>query len=117
MKHAPTRSAVFTAERRLAQSRCETVESFRRLRSALHSRLVQPSSLALAGGLAVLIGFWLVRRKPRTTRAANGTSTSIAGLAIALLVRLGWRRFSDFLKDSWASPRSAASAPTSAIDI
>jgi len=113
MKRAPTRSAILTAERRLAQSRYDTVESFRRLRSALRSRIMQPSSLALAGGLAVLIGFWLVHRKPRTKRAANGTSTSIAGLAIALLIRPGWQRFSGFLKDSWASPRPAASVPTS----
>jgi hypothetical protein len=113
MKRAPTRSAILTAERRLAQSRYDTVESYRRLRSALRSQLLQPSSLALAGGLAVLIGFWLVRRKPRAERAANGTSTSIAGLAIALLIRLGWQRFSGFLKDSWASPRPAASVSTS----
>ncbi len=104
MKHAPTRSAIFAAEHKLAQSRRDTVESFSRLRSALRYRLTQPSSLALAAGLAALIGFWLVRRnKPRITRAGNGTSTSIAGLAIALLIRFGWQRFSGFLRDSWAS--------------
>jgi hypothetical protein len=104
MKHALTRSAIFTAERRLEQSRRDTVESFCRLRSALRSRLARPSSLALAVGLAALIGVWLVRRnKPSTTRAGNGTSTSIAGLAIAFLIRFGWRRFSGFLRDSWAS--------------
>jgi len=111
MKHAPTRSAIFTAERRLAQSRRDTVESSRRLRSALRFRLTQPSSLALAVGLAALIGFWLVRRnRPRVTPAGNGASTSMAGLAIALLIRFGWQRFSGLLRDSWASPHSSAGA-------
>jgi hypothetical protein len=104
MKHAPTRSAIFAAERKLVQSRRDTEESYGRFRSALRSRLARPSSLALAVGLAALIGFWLVRRKPRTTtRAGNGTSTSMAGIAIAFLIRFGWRRFSGFLRDSWAS--------------
>jgi hypothetical protein len=105
MKHPPTRSSIFTAERKLAQSRRDTEESYSRLRSALRFRLTRPSSLALAVGLAALIGFWLVRRnKPRTTRAGNGTSSSMAGLAIALLIRFGWQRFSGFLRDSW-TPR------------
>jgi len=105
MKHAPTRSAIFAAERKLVQSRRDTEESYGRFRSALRSRLARPSSLALAVGLAALIGFWLVRRnKPRTaTRAGNGTSTSMAGLAIAFLIRFGWQRFSRFLRDSSAS--------------
>jgi hypothetical protein len=104
MKHAPTRSAIFAAERKLVQSRRDTEESYGRFRSALRSRLARPSSRALAVGLAALIGFWLVRRKPRTTtRAGNGTSTSMAGIAIAFLIRFGWRRFSGFLRDSWAS--------------
>jgi len=103
VRHAPTRSDIFTAERKLEQSRRDTVESFRRFRSALRSRLAQPSSLALAVGLAALIGFWLVRRnKPRTTRAGDGTS-SISGLAIGFLIRFGWQRFSSFLRDSSAS--------------
>jgi hypothetical protein len=104
MKYAPARSAIFAAECRLAQSRRDTVESFRRLRSALRSRLARPSSLALAVGLAALVGFWLVRRRdPRTTRAGNGTSRSIAGFAMAFLIRFGWQRFSGLLRDSWAS--------------
>jgi hypothetical protein len=112
MKHAPARSAIFTAECKLAQSRRDTVESFCRLRSALRSRLAQPSSLALAVALAALIGFWLVRRnKPRTTRARIGASTSMAGLAIALLIRFGWQRLSSFLRDSWASRHPATGVP------
>ena len=92
MRHAPTRSAVFTAERKLAQSRRDAAESFCRLRSALRSRLAQPSSLAFAVGLAALIGFWMARRKePRTARAGSGTFKPIAGLAIALLIRFGQR--------------------------
>ena len=103
MRHAPTRPDIFTAERKLEQSRRDTVENFRRFRSALRSRLAQPSSVALAVGVAALIGFWLVRRnKPRAARAGNGTS-SIAGLAIAFLIRLGWQRFSSLLRDSSAS--------------
>ena len=105
MRRAPTRSDIFAAECKLEQSRGDTVESFRRLRSALRSRLAQPSSVALAVGLAALIGFWLVRRnKPQTTRAGNGTS-SITGLAIGFLIRFGWHRFSGFLRDSSASPQ------------
>ena len=114
MKHAPARSAILTAERRLAQSRRDTVESFCRLRSALRSRLAQPSSLALAAGLGALIGFWLVRRRdPRTTRAGNGTSKSMAGLAMAFLIRFGWQRLSSLLGDSWATrqPYPATDAP------
>jgi hypothetical protein len=111
MKHAPMRSAIFTAECKLAQSRREAVESFCRLRSALRSRFAQPSSLALAVGLAALLGFRLLRRnKPRTTRAGNGTSTSLAGLAIALLIRFGWQRLSSFLRDSWASRQKHAAS-------
>jgi hypothetical protein len=104
MKHAPTRSAIFNAERRLVQSRRDTVESSRRFRSALRFRLAQPSSLALAAGLVALIGFWLVRRnKPRAARAGNGASTSIAGLVIGLLIRFGWQHFSSSLRDSRVS--------------
>jgi len=98
MKHAPARSAILAAECRLAQSRRDTVESFCRLRSALRSRLAQPSSLAWAAGLAALIGFWLARRRdPLTTGAGNGTSRSIAGLAMAFLIRFGWQRLSSLL--------------------
>jgi len=92
MKHALSRSAVFVAECKLAQSRRDTVESFRRFRSALRSRLARPSSLAFAVGVAAVIGFWLVRRrKPRATRADSGTFEPLAGLAIALLIRFGQR--------------------------
>ena len=104
MKRAPTRSAIFAAERKLVQSRRDTVDGFSRLRSALRSGLTRPASLAAAVGLTALIGFWLVRRnKPRTTQARNGTSTSMAGIATALLIRFGWQRLSGFLRDSWAS--------------
>jgi len=113
MKHAPTRSAIFAAERKLAQSRRDTEQSYGRFRSALRSRLARPSSLAWAVGLAALIGFWLVRRnKPRTaTRAGSGTSNSMAGIAIAFLIRFGWQRFSSFLRDSSASRHSATGVP------
>jgi hypothetical protein len=113
MKYAPTRSAIFTAEQKLAQSRRDTAESFHRARSALRSKLERPSSLALAAGLAVLIGFWLVRRKPRTTRAGGWGSTSMVSLAIGFLVRFGWQRFSGFLRDSWTprQERPATGAP------
>jgi lipopolysaccharide export LptBFGC system permease protein LptF len=111
MKHAPTRSAIFTTERKLVQARRDTVESFRRFRSALHSRLARPSSLALAVGLAALIGLWLMRRKPRTARAGKGTSPSMAGLAVALLIRFGWQRLAGFLRDASASRHAAAGVP------
>jgi len=109
VRHAPTRLDILTAERKLERSRRDTVESFRRFRSALRSRLAQPSSVALAVGLAALIGFWLMRpNKPRTPRASNGTS-SMAGLAIAFLIRFGWERLSS-LRDSSASRQKHSAA-------
>jgi len=69
-------SAIIAAEMRVAQSRRELREGWRRLRR----RLSQPSSLAAAAVAGALLGFWLTRR----TRAG----TVARPLAVAL-IRLG----------------------------
>jgi len=77
-------------------------------------RLARSCSLALAVGLAALVGFWLVRRnEPRTTRAGDGTSTSMAGPAMAFLIRFGWQRSSSSSTDSRASRQEHPAATMS----
>jgi len=107
MKRPPTRSAIFSAECRLAQSRRASHESFAQVRSAMRSRLAQPSSLLVATGLGALFGVWFARRnKPRVKQGAVSVRAPIVGLVSTLLVRFGLQR----LADTWTRLRDSGSA-------
>ncbi len=90
MRTFPSRAEILAAERQLEQSRRDSVESYRRLRFSVRSRVTKFSSLAVAAGLTVLMGFWLVRLiRPNAGRRAIGASTSLAGVALAFFIRAG----------------------------
>ena len=113
MKRLPTRSAIFAAESAVAQSRRDTVESLHRLRSALHSRLGRPSSLAIAAGLGFLVGLSLPSHAgSRQTPTGTKTSASVAALALPFLIRFGQRRVAEILQRLWASARERRPAAT-----
>lgn len=131
MTRAPTLAAIHAAELRVAQSRRDTADGLRRARVALRATLARPSTLALVAGAAGLLGFWLARRRPQpqATPASDGaaivTSTSVAGLVLALIVRYGMQRLPSVLQRLWAARRqpvtpvdpTAAKSPDTAHSV
>jgi len=102
MKLFITRSAILTAERQLAQSKRESRENYRRIRSVLRSRLRQPSTLFLAG-VGILIGVWFVRRnKAHAAPVSIAASVPLTGLVSTFLIRFGMQR----LADTWIRLRA-----------
>jgi hypothetical protein len=98
MKRSLTRSDIFSAECQLVQARRASRECFAQVRSAIGSRLAQPSSLLVAMGLGTLLGVWFARRnKPSVKQDAVSVRTPIVGLVSTLLMRFGLQR----LVDTW----------------
>ena len=107
MKRSPTRSDIFFAEYRLVQAKHVSRASFAQLRSAIRSRLAQPSSLLVASCAGALLGVWFARRnKPQLKPDAVSVQAPIVGLVYTLLVRLGMQR----LAETWTRLRDSDSA-------
>lgn len=106
MKPPSTRSDIFAAERRLEQAKRQSLESFAHIRSAIRSRLAQPSSLLMATGLGALLGVWFARRsKPRVKHEGVSAWTPIVGLVSTYLLRFAIQRFAD----TWERQRTSDS--------
>ena len=121
MKH--TLAAIDAAEMRMEISRRETREGLHRVKLALRETVSRPSTLAVAGGVAGLVGlagFLLARRpRPRQRRAyaAAGTgvvvASSLAAVARFLMSRYGVRGLTFVLRQlrhRWAQRNAAAAA-------
>jgi lipopolysaccharide export LptBFGC system permease protein LptF len=107
MKHSLTQSGINSAECRLVQSRRASRESFAQMRSAIRSRLAQPSSLLVTTGLGALLGVWFARRhRPRVKQDAVSVRAPIVGLVSTLLLRFGLQR----LADTWMRLRDPDSS-------
>lgn len=107
MKRSPTRSDIFSAECRLAQAKRVSRASFAQLRSAIGSRLAQPSSLLVATGAGSLLGVWFARRnKSPLKQDVVSARTPIVGLVSTLLMRFGLQR----LADTWIRLRDPDSS-------
>lgn len=93
MMRAPTRAAIYAAELRVAQAKQSTRDSLCRARSALRATIARPSTLALVAGTAGVLGFLLAWRPRPVKSPALGASvartTSLAGLALTILLRYG----------------------------
>ena len=96
MKRSLTRSGINSAECQLAQARRTSRESFAQVRSAIGSRLAQPSSLLIATGVGALLGVWFARPgNSQIKQDADSVPAPIVGLVSTLLVRFGIQRFAD----------------------
>jgi hypothetical protein len=83
---APSKLAIFAAERRLQQARRDTYDSVSRLRTAIKLRLRRPSTIAWAAALGGTIAFTLLhRRKTRRVRADRATAGSAGAIVSAFL--------------------------------
>lgn len=102
MKPFITRSDIAAAESRLAQAKHDARASFAHVRSAIGSRLTQPSSLLVVSGVGALLGVWFARRNKRAAKQ-DGVSAwaPIVGVVFTLLTRFGMQR----LADTWTRPR------------
>jgi hypothetical protein len=104
---APTKLAIFAAERRLQQARRDTYDSVSRLRTAVNLRLRRPSTIVCAAGLGALIAFALSHRQvTRRVRADRATAGSIRAIVLAFLVRQAWQELSRMLFRIWTESRS-----------
>jgi hypothetical protein len=104
MKHSTGRSDISVAESRLAQAKCASRESFAQVRSAIRSRLAQPSSLLIATGVGALLGVWFARPgNSQLKQDADSVPAPIVGLVSTLLVRFGIQR----LADTWTRLRDS----------
>ena len=110
MKRSSTRSDIFSAECQLAQSKRASRESFAQVRSAVHSRLAQPSSLLMATGLGALLGVWFARRsKPRVKHEGVSAWAPIVGLASTYLIRFAMQRLADtWVRVNTSDPQHSA---------
>mgnify|MGYP003394327564 CR=1 FL=1 len=107
MKPLSTRLASRIAERQLMKSRSESRENYRRIRSALHLRLGQPSSLLVAAGVGAVIGVRFGRRnKVHVAPDRSAASAPLADLVSAILIRFGMQR----LASAWVRLRNLDSA-------
>lgn len=105
MKPFITRADIAAAESRLAQAKRDAHTSFTQVRSAIDSRLTQPSSLLVVTGVGALLGVWFARRNKRATRQAGVSAWApIVGVVLTLLTRFGMQR----LADTWTRPRADA---------
>lgn len=103
MKPFITRSDIVVAECRLAQAKRESREDFSQVRSAIGSRLAQPSSLFVVTGLGALLGVWFARRnKPQAKQEGVSAWAPILGVVFTLLIRFSLQR----LADTWTHPRA-----------
>lgn len=94
MMRAPTRAAIQAAELRVAQSGRDTRDGLRHARVEFRAALVRPLTLALIAGAAGLLVFLGVRRVQRPGTFSSGSAglaatTSVTGLALAIIVRYG----------------------------
>lgn len=81
MMRAPTLSAIYAAELKVAQSRLQTHDSVHRGRlalRALRATLVRPASLVTVTTVAVIFGYGLTRYivPPRLPRAQTGSASA-----------------------------------------
>jgi exonuclease I len=107
---APSKLAIFAAERRLQQARRDTYDSVSRLRTAVNLRLRRPSTIAWAAALGGAIAFALSHRhktrRVRAGRADGATAGSIGAIVSAFLVRQAWQELSRMLFRIWTESRS-----------
>lgn len=87
------RSVILVAEHQLEKSKHEARDRYRRVQSALRSRLGRPLSLLVVAGVGALIGVWFARRN-KTRRTPDGIAASppLADLVSAFFIRFGMRR-------------------------
>jgi hypothetical protein len=83
MTRAPTRTAIYAAELRVAQCRLNARNGVRRTRAAIRAKLVQPSTLGFVAGGAALAGIWLGHRAQAAPATAAGAEASPATRASA----------------------------------
>lgn len=98
-----SRSAVRAAERRLEQSKRESVQHYRHARSALRALAGHPAFLPIVTGVGALLGIWFATRR-RNTRVLQGRKPApLRGTVAGWIVRAGIRYFAK----TWARDRSA----------
>lgn len=103
MKHWPTRSEIFAAECQLAHNQLVAREHMAQVQSAIHARLVQPSSLLAVTGMGALLGVWFARRnRPRDKQGGVSAWAPIAGVAFTFLIRFAVQQ----LAERWTRPRN-----------
>ena len=106
----PTRSEIHLAEARLHASRVRTVESVAVLRQSvrdkiqlLRDKFARPSTVVLAVGVGILVGKFLLRRRPRSASARN--ELAAGGILAGLVSRIGWKFAARKLVRWWYASR------------
>ncbi len=91
-----------------AASRERTRAAVNNLRITFQSKFARPSTLALAAGVGVLIGKFVLRLQPRHVHTRDGLAKT--GIAAALLSRFGWKSLAGAALQMWMS-RKQSPAP------
>jgi len=106
----PTRSEIHLAEARLHASRVRTLESVAVLRQSVRDKLqllrdkfARPSTVVLAVGVGILVGKFLLRRRPRSASARN--ELAAGGILAGLVSRIGWKFAARKLARWWYASR------------
>jgi len=106
----PTRSEIHLAEARLHASRVRTLESVAVLRQSvrdkiqlLRDKFARPSTVVLAVGVGILVGKFLLRRRPRSASARN--ELAAGGILAGLVSRIGWKFAARKLARWWYASR------------
>lgn len=130
----PTKEQILAAEQKAAASRERTrmavydLQATRKAKVAqLQRRIAQPSTLAYALAIGIVIGKTLLRRRPERPvmprrRSNEQLKGKLAASIAAIVSRFGWRFLSGALLRMWSSrmdrprllppPRRPAPAPT-----
>lgn len=113
MMRAPTLTAIYAAELRVAQSRLQTHAALHRGRIAFRATLARPASLVTVAAAAAIFGYWLTRRpRPQTVsasdRASNVRMAPVAAFVLAFVVRYAKQQLPAILRQVWAVTQNRA---------
>lgn len=96
MKRWPTRFDLISAERQLAKAKREAGEHITQVRSAVRSRLTQPSTIFVVTGVGAVLGAWFARRnETRAGQESVSARASIVGILYSYLFHFGLRCLGD----------------------
>lgn len=103
MIKAPAPALIHQAELRCARSALEVRGGLHSLLASSRAALARPSMLVIVAGVSGLFGFWVARRTRShatypTPDLVDAATTSVLGLALAWLLRLGMRRLASAVR-------------------
>lgn len=112
MIRAPKLDEIQAAERRVSQSKQNTLDSLRRVPAAFKAVLARPSTLIVVLGAAGLFGFRLARRSRAIPSSDDGLNVAArpaaAGVVAVFIARYAMQYLTSIFREAWAARKQGA---------